>query len=66
MRKRKLNWLKRSLRFILLFLPFISHLLRSFVVWFDNGLQKRCIKLLDKCNLHDYERLNPNEMYEML
>ena len=66
MRKRKLNWFKKSLRFILVLIPFLFSLLRRSIDVMDNNLQKLSAWLLDKCKLSDYEKLKPEEMYEML
>ena len=66
MRKRKLNWFKKSLRFILVLIPFLFSLLRRSIDVMDNNLQKLSAWLLDMCKLSDYEKLKPEEMYEML
>ena len=64
MKKRKLNFVKKSIRVMLLFIPFLFSLLRRSIDVMDNNLQKLSAKLLDK--LSDYEKLKPEEMYEML
>ena len=51
---------------MLLFIPFLFSLLRRSIDVMDNNLQKLSAKLLDKCKLSDYEKLKPEEMYEML
>lgn len=66
MRKRKLNWFKKSCRFILLFLPYLFYLLTKFVNTTNEGIQMLSAKLLDKLKLSDYEKLKSDEMYEML
>lgn len=66
MRKRKLNWFKKSLRVLLMLIPFLFSLLRRSIDVMDNNLQKLSAKLLDKCKLSDYEKLKSEEMYEML
>lgn len=66
MRKRKLNWFKKSLRVLLMLIPFLFSLLRRSIDVMDNNLQKLSASLLDKCKLSDYEKLKPEEMYEML
>lgn len=66
MRKRKLNWFKKSLRFLLMLIPFLFSLLRRSIDVMDNNLQKLSAWLLDKCKLSDYEKLKPEEMCEML
>ena len=66
MKKRKLNFVKKSIRVMLLFIPFLFSLLRRSIDVMDNNLQKLSAKLLDKCKLSDYEKLKLEEMYEML
>ena len=66
MKKRKLNFVKKSIRVLLLFIPFLFSLLRRSIDVMDNNLQKLSAKLLDKCKLSDYEKLKLEEMYEML
>ena len=66
MKKRKLNFVKKSIRVMLLFIPFLFSLLRRSIDVMDNNLQKLSAKLLDKFKLSDYEKLTPEEMYEML
>ena len=66
MKKRKLNFVNKSIRVMLLFIPFLFSLLRRSIDVMDNNLQKLSAKLLDKCKLSDYEKLKPEEMYEML
>lgn len=66
MKKRKLNFVKKSIRVLLLFIPFLFSLLRRSIDVMDNNLQKLSAKLLDKCKLSDYEKLKPEKMYEML
>lgn len=66
MRKRKLNWFKKSCRFILLFLPYLFYLLTKFVSTINEGIQMLSAKLLDKLELSDFEKLKPEEKYEIL
>ena len=47
-------------------IPFLFSLLRRSIDVMDNNLQKLSASLLDMCKLSDYEKLKPEEMYEML
>jgi len=47
-------------------IPFLFSLLRRSIDVMDNNLQKLSAWLLDMCKLSDYEKLKPEEMYEML
>ena len=53
-------------RGMILFIPFITYIIRTFVDFVDNGVNKFAIELLDKYNLHEYERLKTSEICEML
>ena len=53
-------------RGMILFIPFITYIIRKLVDFVDNGVNNFAIKLLDKYNLHEYERLKTYERYEML
>ena len=66
MRKRKLNWFKKSCRFALLFLPYLFYLFTKFVTTTNDGVQMLSSKLLDKLKLSDYEKLKYDEKCEIL
>lgn len=66
MRKRRLSITKRILRMLIISLPYLYTIRRMIIDEIDNRLQKFVIYLLDKYNLHDYERIEPTEKYEML
>jgi hypothetical protein len=53
-------------RGMILFIPFLTYIIRTLVDFVDNGVNNLAIKLLDKFNLHEYERLHDREKYEML
>lgn len=66
MKKRKLSLTKRIVRGLVLFFPFLSFLLRKFIDKLDDSIQRSSVRFMDKYGLHEYERLNPDTMHEML
>lgn len=66
MRKRRLSIIKRILRMLIISLPYLYTTRRMIIDAIDNRLQKFVIYLLDKYNLHEYERIEPTQKYEML
>lgn len=66
MKRRPLSPFKRILRMLIISLPYLYTTRRMIIDEIDNRLQKLVIYLLDKWNLHEYERLEPTEKYEML
>lgn len=66
MKKRRLSIAKRILRMLIISLPYLYTTRRMIIDEIDNRLQKFVVYLLDKWDLHEYERLEPTEKYEML
>lgn len=66
MKKRNLSLMDKVKRGMILFIPFITYIIRTLVDFVDNGVNKLAIKLLDKYNLHEYERLKTSERCEMI
>lgn len=66
MKRRPLSPFKRILRMLIVALPYLYTTRRMIIDEIDNRLQKLVIYLLDKWDLHEYERLEPTEKYEML
>lgn len=66
MKKRRLSIAKRILRMLIISLPYLYTTRRMIIDEIDNRLQKLVVYLLDKWDLHEYERLEPTEKYEML
>lgn len=66
MKKRNLSLMDKVKRGMILFIPFITYIIRTLVDFVDNGVNNLAIKLLDKFNLHEYERLKQYERCEML
>ena len=66
MKKRPLSLFKLVLRFLIVLVPYSITIVRMLIDGLDNIIQRLVIRLLDKWNLHDYERLQETEKFEML
>lgn len=66
MKKRTLPLFKKVLRFLIIALPYLYTVRRMVIDEIDNRLQRLVIRLLDKWDLHDYERIEEFEKCEML
>lgn len=66
MKKRRLSIAKRILRMLIISLPYLYTTRRMIIDEIDNRLQKLVVYLLDKLDLHEYERIKQSEKYEML
>lgn len=66
MKKRTLPLFKKVLRFLIIALPYLYTVRRMVIDEIDNRLQRLVIRLLDKWDLHDYERIEEFEKCKML
>lgn len=66
MKKRHLSLFKLILRLLIVLVPYSITVVRMLIDGLDNRIQRLVIRLLDKWNLHDYERLKETEKFEML